>query len=358
MRPVYDSFRTSAPGRWAFAARGVATLLAAGLVLALGLGPASVVEAQAKAETQAQAGGTGDSAAYREVITEALQQYERGYFAEAHASFRRAHAMYPNARTHWGLGVTAFEARQYVEAITQLEAGLAHADKPLSAAQRTTALSLIERAKGYAATLSVKLTPAEAELMINGVRKVDAQAAQALRVDPGDHELVASAAGYQTLTRRVRVQSGDDTALELVLAKQTAAGAPVAAAAPATAAQEAAGSGSSSGRRRSIGPYLVMGAGGAALVSAIVTGVMAKGAESDLTEACDDDGVCDPSQQATIDRGERTKLATNVLLGVGSAAVAGGLLWFVFDRPARETAPRADLSCAPDGCRLDVRGRF
>lgn len=318
--------------------------------------------------TAQQGAAAKDSDEYRDTIAEALSQYERGYFSEAHASFQRAHALNPNARTHWGLGVTAFEGRRYVEALQELGLALASSNKPLTKSQREASEKLIERARGYVASFRVALSPAEARVVVDGVRTLDATQAKRLLLDPGEHELVASAEGYETLSRRVRVQSGDDKPLELTL-KPTRSGEPLAQSpAPAPAAVAAASPAAppaatpaAPGRSRSVGPYLVMGTGAAVLVGALVTGILTKGVESDLLEACGESGPCQgDAHDADIDKGNTLKTTTNVLLGVGAATVAGGLLWFLLDPgSARESsATEASFACLRDGCSARLRGHF
>lgn len=61
---------------------------------------------------------------YRELIAEAVAEYEARHFEEARALFRRAHAMFPNARTMRGQGMAEFELRNYRGAIQCFESAL------------------------------------------------------------------------------------------------------------------------------------------------------------------------------------------------------------------------------------------
>src|SRR5688572_7254192 len=53
---------------------------------------------------------------YKRAVEEALKEYGLGHFEEARSLFRRAHGIYPNARTLRGLGMVEFELRHYVRA--------------------------------------------------------------------------------------------------------------------------------------------------------------------------------------------------------------------------------------------------
>jgi len=60
-------------------------------------------------------------AEYMEIVGEALQEFDAGAWVDARASFRHAHRLQPNARTFRGLGMVAYELREYVDAVRYLE---------------------------------------------------------------------------------------------------------------------------------------------------------------------------------------------------------------------------------------------
>lgn len=109
-----------------------------------------------------------------------------------------------------------------------------------------------------------------------------------------------------------------------------------------------------------VGPSATMGAGGALLLSALITGIMAKGAESDLDDACPGRVDCDPADASIRDRMNRLGLATDVMWITGTAAAAGGLIWLLLSRRKGEEAqePPLSLGCGPTGCKVGYRGRF
>jgi hypothetical protein len=63
-------------------------------------------------------------AGYRDLVAEATREFSAGNFAEARTLFEQAHAAKPSARTLRGLGLTAYELRRYVQAVSELEAAL------------------------------------------------------------------------------------------------------------------------------------------------------------------------------------------------------------------------------------------
>jgi hypothetical protein len=108
-------------------------------------------------------------------------------------------------------------------------------------------------------------------------------------------------------------------------------------------------------RRLPLGPLITISGGGAALISALVTGLLANAAADELKRNCGGDSVCPDYLEDVRDRGDRLKLATNVLLGVGGAAVVAGTGWWLLGRKERA---RAQLSCNGEGCRASAKVEF
>lgn len=112
-------------------------------------------------------------------------------------------------------------------------------------------------------------------------------------------------------------------------------------------------------------PYVVAGTGALMLGGAVVTGLMVADAEQELLDAGCADG-CDARYDDTRDRGRTLRTTTNILLGAGLAAVAGGaIFWWLDggfgeqtqgDAQAQAWAPALD--CGPDYCGVAAHGRF
>lgn len=106
-------------------------------------------------------------------------------------------------------------------------------------------------------------------------------------------------------------------------------------------------------------PWIVAGGGVVAFGLAGVFYALREGARSDRDAACDPAEGCFEVAQDHEARFRSFTVLTDVALGVGVAAVAGGVLWWVLGRPGRE-APRVTLDVAPSpgaqGLTLGVRG--
>src|SRR4051812_29978765 len=104
-----------------------------------------------------------EDAKYDSLVRGALAEYDAGRYEEATALFNQAHALSPNARTHRGLGLTYFELRKYVASAEHLRAALAEEKlRPLTAAQRASAETVLQQAEGFIAHVKISFEPANA----------------------------------------------------------------------------------------------------------------------------------------------------------------------------------------------------
>jgi hypothetical protein len=219
---------------------------------------------------------------YKKAIAEGLQEFSHGNYPEARAAFERAHAVSPNARTLRGMGLSAFESRDYVGAINLLTQSLAHAEQPLTAEQRAEANEVIARAQGNVATLEIEVTPSTAALLIDGQPVLLREGKVIL--NPGEHRIEAHADSHEPLALTVDAQPGHTTKHTLVL-QQPGVATPLVIQnqQPASATTQSAASNS----QRSIGPYILGGAGVAVLITSAITGALTNGAENDLRDSCE-----------------------------------------------------------------------
>jgi len=72
-----------------------------------------------------------------------------GRWQEARALFQQAHEEYPNARTLRGIGMAAFEMRDYVGAYRALMQALASEERPLTRRQRRATQALLEETRAF-----------------------------------------------------------------------------------------------------------------------------------------------------------------------------------------------------------------
>lgn len=107
-------------------------------------------------------------------------------------------------------------------------------------------------------------------------------------------------------------------------------------------------------RQPNIGPWLVMGGGGAAVVAGSILVALGNGKISDANGMCNRLGedpatgkvVCSSEAEALeattlTSEGEKFNLAGGVILGVGGLAIVGGLTWYLLDPAENADGPSA-----------------
>ena len=167
--------------------------------------------AQDEVETDAEAEAEDDSQ-YQGLLEEAVSEYNAGRYAEARALFLRAHELEPSARTLRGVGMAAFEMREYVEALRSLEAALAFEERPLTEDQRAHVEGLIRRTVAFVGRYRVELSPESAELFVDDA-PVDLEEDRVVLLNLGRHTFEARCPGCSTVRRQVRVHGGENETL-------------------------------------------------------------------------------------------------------------------------------------------------
>ncbi|HKU39049.1 MAG TPA: hypothetical protein VJR89_12900 [Polyangiales bacterium] len=260
-----------------------------------------------------------DPEAYKQLIRQAVDQYELDNFSEAKALFTEAHRVFPNARTLRGLGLCANSLRDYVGAIHYLEEALANRVRPLEPAMVNEAQAVIARARSFIGRVRVALDPPDATLMVDAW-PVE-HSAGLIELNPGTHELAARAPGRQSATRLVRVEPGAELNVELALAPLE-----VVAASPAVPAEHPGGA--------SIAPWIVVSVSGAV---AIAGGVLLGIALNDVATVEDAEPLAPWSElEKHYERSPELSAAGITMLSVGLAGVAAGITWHVLANQEHE----------------------
>lgn len=166
---------------------------------------------------QSRAGVTSEPAGYRKAIDSALEEMQLGNFVEAREQFTRAHALYPNARTLRGMGISEFELKHYAAAADYLSAALASDERPLDGHLRHDTDALLERANTYVGELQLRVSPRTATLSIDSGRA--RELVDYVRLDVGDHTLAFEAPGYAPERRQVAMRGGQVQSIELELSR-------------------------------------------------------------------------------------------------------------------------------------------
>lgn len=157
-----------------------------------------------------------ESPAYRKTIKEGVAEYEAHRFDEARSLFRRAHQISPNARTFRGMGMAAFELRDYVSAVRSLSAALLDTRKPLSEEQRKQTQELLDRSGLFVDIYSIKVTPRHARMTVDG-HAPELEQDGSLLFAFGRHSIEISAPGMELQTIVADVRGGERKSYNIAL---------------------------------------------------------------------------------------------------------------------------------------------
>jgi hypothetical protein len=283
-----------------------------------------------------------EESTYDVLVQKGIAEYDRGNWLEAKVFFGRAHALHPNARTLRSLGMTAYELRSYVEASRYFREALASTQRPLTDAMRVQVEDTLRQAQSFIGTVRLTLEPANAELLVDG-QAPERDAQGRLLLDAGEHELTASAEGYEDATRKLNAHAGANPDETWTLQQLPVS---VAVPAPAPPPKPAAEPGFFASRSTQQRVALGIGAGGVVtlIVAGSLTAVMLakNGASNDGHcdgDACDARGV--ELRESARDFGD----AATVTAIAGAVLVSAALATY-FSAPERKERAAA-VALAP-----------
>lgn len=324
--------------------------LVAGLLCAL----CSVITMPASADA-------GDKATARRLFFEARAALEAKRYAEAAELFERSNRIHSAPTAALGLARARAGAGQLVAAYDAYSSAIAHG---APAGSPPAFHRAVEDAKLERAALEPRLPvvilrvrgPGDPKVSIDG-REISTAALDVERfVDPGKHSVTARAAGFRPETRELEIAERERRELEIELLPLTRS-APLATKRAVSrsetrpAREPAAGSGSRTAA------VILMGAGGAALAVAAVSGALYLSKKSEVDDGCEEiaDGrfECrDPQSADAADQGRTYAWINTISLAIGVAAAGTGLTLYVI----AGTPERSGALPQPVGARL--QGRF
>lgn len=300
-------------------------LLAVGLVGAACSAPRSVAWAQA------------DPAAAEALFRRGRQLLEEGAPARACEAFAESQRLDPSPGTLLNLGLCAREQGKVASA-------WAHYLSAERLARARGRDRVAEEARAQAAELEPRLSfavisargPEAVRVEVDGVLLRPAALAERLPMDPGEHQLRATAKGHVAFvtTFAIPAERQSVTVVVPVLAPVAPDETDV----------------------RDVAPWVAMGAGAAAVVASGVTGTLALLDEAQLADECADDLCPSRSLRSRQERAQDLAVATDVLLVSGAALALTGLalyLWLPDEQPP--ATGTAEVACRVSGCGLHLR---
>lgn len=287
-------------------------------------------------------------AAARALGVQGVRLADQGKCSEAIENLERAESLYHAPTILGRLGECQVETGRIVLGTENLNRVVReqlppNAPAPFLAAQQR-AKGVLDRALPRIAYLVVQVTPkdlASAVVTVDGAPVPNALIGAERPTDPGAHEVVVKAAGYNESKASVTLTEGSHQEVALVLtpdpnaavagalpAQPTPVAPPPASPAPAPAA--------SSGGNNTLA-YVLLGVGGAGLVTGSVTGLMAMSKKSSLD--CPDKH-CSPAEHDTLDSAKTLATVSTIGFGVGLAGAAVGVVLLMTGNKT-EAAPAA-----------------
>ncbi len=235
------------------------------------------------------------------------------------------------------LAGSEFALEHYLEAIQLVERAFTNDGDPLSPTERQEGSILREKAEERVTKIHLVVTPSSAMVSIDGSARFSEDGV--LKVNPGHHSVRIWDHDRGAVTRSVQLDPGQTERLELTLVPR----------------REVA--------RLTRTGWALGSVGAGALAASLALGLRANAIENHLLDQCGGDRTCSPDVdwRPQKSRGERLAVGSDVLLGVGSASVAGALLvryWTVLFGDGEQEGLRADATCDGRGCSARAALRF
>ena len=244
----------------------------------------------------------------RTLTTAAKKAMKDQRWGDAVDALKQADQLAPSAATELDLAQAQIKAGKLLDAKKTLAAvegstGSAHAAKKARESAKKLLAEL--EVKIPIVKVTVKGPTGKANVTVDGV-EVDASGA--IPVDPGVHNVGASAPGFKAMEKEMKLAEGARQSVELALEPD----------APPPPKEERTGS--------RVPGIIVTGVGGAALAIGGVFGGLAFSATSAAKSQCSGN-LCPPSAESDISRSKLFgNVSTGMLVAGGAVAVAGVVL--------------------------------
>jgi hypothetical protein len=289
---------------------------------------------------------SADTQAYRSLINDAVAEYDAKHFAEARALFRRAHELEPSARTWRGIGMAAFELRDYVKSLRALEASLVDSRLPLNNSERDQVQALADQARVFVGRFVIRLSPKDAVLKVDQT-PTELDDGDILLLEFGHHVLTALAPDRRSEKREINVVGGERREISINL--------------PPLPRPDVDLTGHAPGAAESSGPAWWFGGAGV-LAAGAIGGVLWWRYQSSQLDGCDDalahGSVCRNRSGLVL----RNELALATAIGSAAGGFALGtiatLKWTERDKKTGNPVARVAVACVPAparvGCEIGV----
>jgi hypothetical protein len=274
----------------------------------------------------ASASPASDKAAAQKLLTQGNQLTGDGDYLAALEKFRAAYRLFPSPKILLNMATTLRQLGRNVEAAEVYETYLA--DPGADPARVALARRSLVEIDAVLGKITIQVNLPDAKLHLDGKELTTFKNGDTLRVDPGDHTIVADGGGFPTAVATVHVKQGLALPVALRLApreKQTVF---------------------VEGPQRTIA-WVVGGVGLAGLAAGGVAGALAIAKNNAAASHCGPSSagkpeVCDSTGFSLGNTAKTSATVSTVALAAGGAALATGVvIYLTVPKPRDERAPSA-----------------
>jgi len=309
----------------------------------------------------------------KDAFNEGATLFTQGDFEGSAEAFRRAYALKPSWKLLYNIGQSEAAAKRHGPALEAFEKYLSQGGDDIPEERRDEVVNELERLRPVVGTLEID-APDGALVVIDGVVRGASPLPGLVRVSAGVDHTVQIRLGKEVLANRTVSVGGRENLVVSVASEgdDTETGTTGPAPEPTTLpAPEPTGEGPSAAPGdRADGPsalatagWITLGLGAACAIAGAITGGVALSDNKELDQECNDADGCPAADYADqLDKRDALATASTVMIGVGAAAVAAGIVMLIVDHKRSAEEPAAGVSLAPMAAPglggLAVKGRF
>jgi hypothetical protein len=279
----------------------------------------------------------------------------KGDFAAACEQFRASDKLDPAVGTELNLA-DCEEKRGHIASAWELYRTvtdkLAESDERLAFA-RSRAQALQARVPKLTLSLAAD-APKSSTVRDGNVDLGSAAFGVALPLEPGAHELVVSAPGFEARTFQLQLTEGEARSLSVTPGNAKAA---ARASAPPITAKEPAkhdDSTASGSNRRTLG-FVLGGVGVAGLGAGAVAGLLSLGKQHTVSAECQPDKSCTSAGVSAAHSGRTLEMVSNIGWVVGAGALGVGAYFLLTSSPENKPSTSLALSSTVAGGQVSLR---
>lgn len=290
----------------------------------------------------------------------AREEFERGVgfarekrWLEAERAFDTAWSLEHAPNSAINLAIVRYHLGAYASADRALDEYEATAGADVS--KRAEAERLRPLLATRLARLTLRVTPAGAEVRIDGQLQPGSGVQRVIPLDPGEHVVHVTSDGHVPTARTVEVGAAEGASLAIVLAQAEVRANETEPVSPPPSAADGRVQPNDDGVLRWTG--IALGAaGGAGLIAAGVLAVAAAERNSDSKASCDEND-CLPAGHAARTQARALGDAASVAgLAGGALLLAGGIVWLTSRSGSEADDAQLAVSAARGGLGLELRG--